>query len=455
MPPRSADPGGMAHVAMTIVRALAGLVLGMIVFAGLLYYLLVVNFSQRLEDPEVYNVAISDTDAYNRIYDEVLVDDALEEPVGDLLGGVEVGDEVRDDAVEVLRDVMPPAYLREQTEANIQRFTSFLVYDLEGLEFYVELQEPLDRIEPAVLDWVYRIIDELEITDPASSECSEGRVRRLAAETAVPWGRMSDGELPEAAPSLNLLTRDCRQRGYDEWFDRTLDDPSMNSEAARILEEERENLRPYFVAGDTREFLKHAATQLFTPLIDDAVRDIRRDLQRGDRLDLLEKLAENSDDLTRADIDRQADDLRNTVQQANGPGRVVALAMVIVGILLMAAVHFPKPAEMLRWPGITLLMGGGVCLAVGFVVHSAIPGEIKDAIVYSTTYSPEVPTAAINLGGDLLESFARQSTAGFVPAAVAVMVIGGVLLAGSFVANILWGAVRRVIPGTLGGNDRR
>ena len=57
----------------TLLRAAAGLVLGMVVFAGLLYLLVVVNFSQRLEDSEVYRDAIQETDAYNRIYDEVLV----------------------------------------------------------------------------------------------------------------------------------------------------------------------------------------------------------------------------------------------------------------------------------------------------------------------------------------------------------------------------------------------
>ena len=86
---------------MTILRALAGLVLGMVIFAGLLYYLVVVNFSQRLEDPEVYNVAISDTDAYNRIYDEVLVDEALEDHTENLLGGLDVS--VNDEAVDILR----------------------------------------------------------------------------------------------------------------------------------------------------------------------------------------------------------------------------------------------------------------------------------------------------------------------------------------------------------------
>ena len=436
---------------MTIVRALAGLVLGMVIFAGLLYFLVVVNFSQRLEDPEVYRASINETDAYNRIYDEVLVDEALKDQSENLLGGVEF--DVQKESVEILKDVMPPAYLREQTEDNIDRFTDFLKEEQERLELFVELKEPLERVEPAILDRIYKKIDELEIKQPGSPGCSLASQRRLAADSAVPFAKLSNGELPTNAPSLETLTRDCRQTEFDVWFDRVLDDPAMNSEAARILEGERQQLRNAFVAGDTREFLKQAATPLITPVIDDAIREIRRDLQRGDRLDLLEKLAENSEDLTREDIDEQAESLRSTVSAANGPGRIIALLMVILGALVLAAVHFPRPADMLRWPGLALLMGGGVCLGVGFVLNSAVPGRIKDAAIRPISYSSDVPTAAISLAGDLGESFARQVTAGFIPAAVTVIVIGGVLLLASLFAGVIWAALRRVLPG--GGDDRR
>ncbi len=442
-----------------LLRAGAGLILGLIVFAGMLYSLVLVNFSQRLEDPEVYKSAINETDAYNRIYDEVLVDDALEDQTGDLLGGVNVA--VQEEAVEVLRDVMPPSYLREQTEANIDRFTGYLVGEYKELNFYVELEEPLTRVEPAVLARVYRVIDRLEIVEPDSSDdpdstgCSTSSLLRLASESARPFALLSDGELPESAPSLDILTRQCRASEYDEWYDRVLNDPGMNSEAARILEGEKDNLRQAFVDGDTREFLKQAATPLVTPVIDDAVRDIRRDLTRGDRLDLLGELAENSEDFTRDDIHQQAESLRDAVGTANGPFRIVALVMVIVGSTLLAAVYIPRPADMLRWPGIALFMGGGVCLIVGFVANSAIPGRIKDAIVHSTSYAPDVPTAAIDLAGELVESFARQATAGFIPAAATVMAIGAVLVVASLFSSVIWATLRRVLPGSEGDGRGR
>ena len=436
---------------MTLLRAVAGLILGLVIFAGLLYSLILANFSQRLEDPEVYKTAINETDAYDRIYDEVLVDDALEDQTEDLLGGVKVA--VREEVVEVLKDVMPPSYLREQTENNIDRFTGYLVEDYEELNIFVELEEPLERVEPAVLAWVDGVIDDVEIPDPGPGGCSQLSMARLASGTSGPFDQLSDGEVPESVPSLETLTRECRGAQYDEWYEHVLNDPAINSEAARILEGEKDNLRQPFVDGDTREFLKQAAAPLVTPLIDEAIRDIRRDLMRGDRLDLLQQLADNSDDVTRDDIDRQAEALRDTMRTANGPGRIVALLMVVIGSILLALVYIPRPANMLRWPGFALLLGGGVCLAVGFVINSAIPGRIKDAIVHSTSYAPDVPTAAIDLAGDLAESFAQQATAGFIPAVASILVIGAVLLTASFLADALWAVVRGILPSSDG--DRR
>jgi len=71
-----------------------------------------------------------------------------------------------------------------------------------------------------------------------------------------------------------------------------------------------------------------------------------------------------------------------------------------------------------------------------------------------SSYAPDVPTAAIDLAGDLLESFAQQSTAGFIPAAATVMAIGVVLVVASFFVSALWAILRGVLPGS-GGNSRR
>ena len=46
---------------LTLLRAVAGLALGTMVFAGLLFYLVAGNVAQRLEQPRVYKVAVCET----------------------------------------------------------------------------------------------------------------------------------------------------------------------------------------------------------------------------------------------------------------------------------------------------------------------------------------------------------------------------------------------------------
>ena len=414
---------------ITLLRTLAGLTLGTVIFAGLLFFLVVGNFSQRLENPQVYKVAISDTGAYSRIYDELLVDAALREQTGRLLGNMEIA--THEEAVQVLRDIMPPAYLREQTEDNIDRFTGYLRHESEDLELYVSLTEPLERIEPVALGEVHQFIDGLEVAEPEASGCSLAALQRLAADAAAPYAQLSQGQLPQSAPSLKILSRECREREFDRWFDLVVDDPLLNSPAARILQDEREELRRTFVEGDTRGFLKAVAEPAVEPLTDGAVAGLRRNLQPNDRFDLLDWVAAQSPDLSRQDIEAQAESLREALDAVNGPGRSIALALAALGSLLLALVHLPRPAAMLRWPGITLLMGGGICLIVGFALNTVIPGQLQNAIVKSASYSGNVPVSAVNLAGDLLESFGRQATAGFIPAAVVVMALGGALIAAS------------------------
>ena len=431
---------------MAILRIVASLMLGLVILAGLLCYLLLVNISQRLDDSEVYKDAIDRTDAYNRIYDEVLVDEGVQDQTLDLLVGV--GLEAQE-SIEALRDVMPPAYLQEQTEANIDRFTGFLSHDLERLDLYLELKEPLDRVEAVVLDKTEQVITEIEIEEPGTAtECTADSLQSLAGDLASELAGLSAGQLPESVPSLETLDEDCRRQEFDNWIDQVANNPGIDSETARIIEDEKDDLRQSFIEGDTSAFLEKAAAPLVSSVIDDSLEEIRQDLQMNDRLDLLEELAESSDDLTREDIDKQADSLRGVIGAVNGQVRVIALLLIIVGCVLLAAVHFPRPRAMLLWPGLSLVFGGGVCLIVGFVLNSVMPGGIGNLVADPASYSSDVSTAAIGLAGDLLESFARQVTAGIIPAAVAVTVMGGVLVVASLFADVLWPAIRRLLPGS-------
>ena len=433
---------------LALLRVLGGLLLGLVVGVGLLYLLVVVNLSQNLVEPETYNIAISDTGAYNRIYEEVLVDPEVEGNIGNLLGDVEF--DLADEGMEVLREVMPPSYLQAQTEDNINRFTGFLRGEREELEICVRLRLPLERIESAVLGEVHQRVEELEIREPASTGCSVSHLQQLAAASAVPLSQLSAGQIPRSAPSLELLSQECREREYDRWFGLLLEDAAIDRQTKDILARENPNLRRSFVEGDTRSLLKAVASPLAKPLIDEAVADIRRNLHRSEQFDILEWLADESEDISRRDIEEQAESLRNVPSAVNGTGRVIALAVVIAGLLLMALIHLPRPARMLGWTGITLAVGGGVSLLAGFALNSIAPGRISNAVLDRALYFDDVPVSAINLAADLAKSLAGQATTGFVPMTVAVIVIGGALIVVSPFSGALTGPVRRILPGLRG-----
>ena len=71
----------------SILRAGAGLVLGVVIFVGFLTYLILNNFSDKLLTVEFYTNTIAAEDTYNRIYDEVLVDDESNLILGEHLVG--------------------------------------------------------------------------------------------------------------------------------------------------------------------------------------------------------------------------------------------------------------------------------------------------------------------------------------------------------------------------------
>ena len=106
-----------------------------------------------------------------------------------VLGNIEVTTHAQ--AVEFLREVIPPSYLQEQAEENIGRFTGFLRHEREELEIYIDMDEPLDRVNRAVTGQVHDFIEDLEVVDSPSSGCSLESLRQLAVASTEPYSQLS------------------------------------------------------------------------------------------------------------------------------------------------------------------------------------------------------------------------------------------------------------------------
>ena len=200
------------------------------------------------------------------------------------------------------------------------------------------------------------------------------------------------------------------------------------------------------------------ADPLVEPVIEGAVAEVRRNLPPDNRIDLVQWLTGQPGGPSREDIERLAESFREALGTANGTGRNIAVALVVLGSLLMALVHLPRPVGMLRWPGVTLLAGGGACLVVGLAVNSVIPGAARTAAASFVSSWVEAPVSAVRLSGDLAETFARQATAGFMPATLVVMAIGGTLIVASLYYGRISALARKFMPapgeGGLNGQRR-
>ncbi len=418
-----------------ILRAGAGLVLGVVIFIGFLSFLVLNNFSDKLLSADFYKNTIAAEDTYNRIYDEVLLDDELRDKTAEFLGDIQVVN--HDEIVDLLREILPPAYIQAQVEGSIDRTVDYINEDVDVLEAFVELAEPLNNVKPVMFAYMDGRIDQLQVEDPGISACSAAAVTGLSNRFLQRFEGLANGEVPTSVPSLEALDPLCRQLVFASAFDLLLASSNLDAETTQLVISNREELREPFEDGDTLGMLKVSARFLAEPLMDDAIEKVREDLGEGDRFELIHQLAEWDDDTTEAEIRDGIEEGRDWISRSTNFGDLTSLIMVIGGAALMGLVFFPKLSGMLRWPGVALLITGVFFFVVGKIAESEVPDRLTDVIETSADKVSGVPPSVTDLGGDILISFGSQLTDGFVGPSLTLLVIGAILLGSSFFTVIL------------------
>ena len=416
-----------------IIRSVASLVLGVVVFFGFLFLLLSNNFTDKLLSAEFYTDTISDQDTYNRIYDEVLLDPELESTTRDLLGDFQVVDQA--DIVGLLREIIPPEYLRSQTEGSIQRTVAYFKDELDVLELHVELGPPLDNVKPVLFGYIDRRIDELGEEDLGRLECTPQRISEVAGLYEDRWTELAGGTVPASIPSLQTFTPACREAIFRLAFETVVQQSPLDERARQGLIDERPDIEGAFVDGDTHKVLKLAARPLATPLMDDAIARVREELDDQDRLDLIHQIAVWNDDFTEAELRSDIDTARDSLNWGRKFGKAVAPAMLIAGSILLGLVHYPSLKNGLRWPGLTLFLTGLVFFIGGKVLESQLPDLLQDLVERGASQVSGVPASVTDLGGDLLVSFGQQLSTGFAGPALIVLIIGALMFGASFFVN--------------------
>ena len=410
--------------------------LGVVIFVGFLFVLISNNFSDKLLSADFYMSTIAAEDTYDRIYNEVLVDDELKDRTQELLGDIKVVE--HQEIVDLLEEIMPPAYIKGQVEASIDRTIDYINEDVDRLEVYVELAEPLENVKTVMFAYIDAKIDGLRVEETQGfGGCTPSSLGGLAERYVDTSGGLSEGVVPESIPSIKEISAPCRIILFELVFGSLVGDSGLSDDAKQSLNDGKGELRLPFAMGDTLEVLKVSTRLLVGPLMDDAIESVRTNLDENGRFDLIRQLAEWDDDTTEAEIRQDIDDGRVWISRANNFGDLTSLILVIGGAVLMGLVFFPTFSSMLRWPGVALLITGTFFFAAGKIAESEVPDRLTYVIESGADKVSEVPPSVTDLGGDILISFGSQLTDGFAGPSITLLVIGAVLLGSSFFTIVI------------------
>ena len=236
------------------------------------------------------------------------------------------------------------------------------------------------------------------------------------------------GALEVASP---FLTGPVVDQFLDDAYDRAyqaLKEEGISEAALRGLDEQRDAIKGHLGQGDVKEALKLAARGLAGPLIDEALEEITKELDDQQRLDLVAKAAEQNNQTREKFVD-ELDVGRNIIKRV-GLGSIAAI--LIVCVVMMGLFYLPHVSSSLRWPGLTLLLSGLVVLVLGLVAKS----QLLESPLNRADVSP-IPPSLVDIINDVSNSMVADVGSGIVNIAIVVLVIGLVMVAGSFLLRLL------------------
>ena len=255
-------------------------------------------------------------------------------------------------------------------------------------------------------------------------ETLEGDIKRQLTEGSVK-GALEVASPPLTKPVVDPYVDDA----YDRVFKELSEDEDFPRSALEGLDEQSEAIKEHLGDGEIKEALKLGARGLAGPLIDEAIQQLREDLDPLDRLDLVAKAAEQNDRTVQEFLD-DLDTGRDVIDVA--ADRWIALLIIILAVVFMATVHFPHLSSALRWPGITFLLSGVVYLVLGMLAKSQLLEDPLDK-----ANADPIPPSLVDIINDVSGSMSAEVAGGIRTVAITIMVIGAAMIVVSFFIGLL------------------
>jgi hypothetical protein len=348
-----AGAGGRTAISIGTALAVVAAGVGIVVASGVLVV------GARVLDEELYAEALDRTDAYDRVYTEVLADPELADTTEALLGGLEVDrldpESARILGTTTLRLVLPPERLQAGTEAVVAGLLAYLRGDTRRLDTDVDLSPTLAGIERAAVSQARGVLASIP-TRPVPT--LDGYREALA----LAGSELRRGRLPDALPVPGPSIVDDDVLALLEEVSGGRLDPDVEITVRALLE-----------AGSDADALTTALAPVLEARAAEVVADLRAELEDGRELDVTGAIAERAGE-SRSRVVGELNGVRDAVDRYRSLALVAAALLVVAGVAAVLSLHRRDVARAVLWLASCLVLGGvGVLAAWLAIRHTVTP----------------------------------------------------------------------------------
>ena len=446
------------------LKVIISLVLGLLIFLGVLSYLTTNALHSHLLSEEFYLEHFAENDAYNRLYDAVLIPEVMmqiqENGRASLLGDVRVEEE---DIELLVKGIVPPPDLRRQVEGAVKGAVEYLSEETDPKtgepiaepDVYIHFRpflgtraptpegvEPVEgTAKPTLVSFLAREIENNLVILPPREGTLEDRVDAFSRQMADTLIQLQDPSFPISAPSLLGIPPELRAAAYDE-AKVGAGEKGLPPELVKLLSDHDDEIKEALLEPDSaqalREVVAIAVEPLVGPLIDSGLDEFRdNQLDYLDRFDPLRKIAKNRG-VGKAEVLRDVEDIRGWLTWGRTVGSWIGILAIAGFSIMLGLVHLPGLKSFLGWPGIAILLSAATFLGIDLALRAQLPDMFASFLEVGHAgcdglagKGAAVEPALCQLGVDVGTAMITDVSNSLVVPSVLIMVIGGVLIVAS------------------------
>ena len=387
-----------------LLRSIVALLLGVLAFLALGYAYVAMGVRDTLRSPQPLLNALEEHHAYERVYDDGIISEQFEGELRGLVGDFSIEPETE---AWLLKEILPPSELKAATEQSVTTVIAFLNNETDTFDATIDLGVAIPRIKPAV----FRLVDERIDKAPRIAVTSEEELRR-SVEALV--RNITAGTFPESIASLHGLPPNQVLRTFRQATE-LLPGTTTQRTAINNLDRDEQTIRDSLQDGDTKTALKLAVRAIADPIIDNAINNLREDIDDRGRYSAVDKIAQSVG--SRHETLERFRFARTILRLLVGAMAIVALIVFLAAVAGIAGVFYPYPKHMARWPGVTLAVCGVMFIVIGLSVSSFVG-------VWESLWCPFVEVPSCNLTIDVASELLSDAATGMTLLSIVTTAVG-------------------------------